>query len=235
VGFALGPCPAPRISDMAMITAITTHAIAPSLATAYGKNGLPLAFRIEYSRRYCSFLPPVHEWPPRRACRLSVAHGLYTSCLVELGPLLGLEPRWRGRAELRHEIQVSADQCGDQPRNDQHVNRVEAGEGGRAEFRSRSEEVAQVRADQRTGCGDVVCDDGRPVRALVERQQVARERHHHGEDQQHHTDHPIELARVLVRRRTGTCAPCEGTPAPPSRSRPTGACRARTGRGTRRW
>jgi hypothetical protein len=24
------------------------------LATAYGKNGLPWLFRIEYSRRYCS-------------------------------------------------------------------------------------------------------------------------------------------------------------------------------------
>ena len=30
-------------------------AMTESLATAYGKNGFPCAFRIEYSRRYCSF------------------------------------------------------------------------------------------------------------------------------------------------------------------------------------
>ena len=38
-----------------MITTITITAIIESLATAYGKNGLPWFFRIEYSRRYCSF------------------------------------------------------------------------------------------------------------------------------------------------------------------------------------
>ena len=38
-----------------MITAITITAIAPSLTTAYGKNGLPSFFSCEYSRRYASF------------------------------------------------------------------------------------------------------------------------------------------------------------------------------------
>ena len=38
-----------------MITAITITAMIESLTIAYGKNGLPWAFRIEYSRRYCSF------------------------------------------------------------------------------------------------------------------------------------------------------------------------------------
>ena len=42
---------------MVMITAITTHAINASLVTAYGKNGLPSAFRSAYSRRYSSFCP----------------------------------------------------------------------------------------------------------------------------------------------------------------------------------
>ena len=37
-----------------MITAITIAAIVASLATMYGKNGLPWFFRIEYSRRYAS-------------------------------------------------------------------------------------------------------------------------------------------------------------------------------------
>jgi hypothetical protein len=34
VGSALGPSSAPRMSDMRMIASMTTHAIAPSLATA---------------------------------------------------------------------------------------------------------------------------------------------------------------------------------------------------------
>jgi hypothetical protein len=37
-----------------MMTPITMTAISESLATAYGKNGLPWLLRIEYSRRYCS-------------------------------------------------------------------------------------------------------------------------------------------------------------------------------------
>ncbi len=37
-----------------MITASVTQAISESFAMAYGKNGLPWFFRIEYSRRYCS-------------------------------------------------------------------------------------------------------------------------------------------------------------------------------------
>ena len=51
VGSAFGPSSAPNISARKMITAITTHAITASLVTAYGKNGLPSFFRIEYSRR----------------------------------------------------------------------------------------------------------------------------------------------------------------------------------------
>src|SRR5207249_11854207 len=55
VGSALGPSSAPRTIDSAMMTPITMHAMAASLATAYGKNGFPCALRIAYSRRYCSF------------------------------------------------------------------------------------------------------------------------------------------------------------------------------------
>src|SRR3954469_4661314 len=55
VGSAFGPSSAPSTIDIVMITPITTHAIAASLATAYGKNGLPCAFSSAYSRRYSSF------------------------------------------------------------------------------------------------------------------------------------------------------------------------------------
>src|SRR4051812_39354002 len=47
VGSALGPSSAPRTIDIVMITSITMQAIVESLATAYGKNGLPWAFRTE--------------------------------------------------------------------------------------------------------------------------------------------------------------------------------------------
>ena len=51
VGSAFGPSSAPSTSDSRMIVNITMHAISPSFATAYGKNGLPLAFCRPYSRR----------------------------------------------------------------------------------------------------------------------------------------------------------------------------------------
>ncbi len=51
IASALGPSSAPRISAIAMITSSVMRAIAPSLATAYGKNALPWFFCCEYSRR----------------------------------------------------------------------------------------------------------------------------------------------------------------------------------------
>ena len=51
VGSALGPSSAPNISARNAITKITIIAMIESLATAYGKNGLPSFFRIAYSRR----------------------------------------------------------------------------------------------------------------------------------------------------------------------------------------
>src|SRR5262245_48266586 len=84
VGSAFGPSSAPRISDMKMITIRTMQAISESLPTAYGKNGLPLAFSALYSRRYCSFWRASIE----RSDPLLVGHGL------------GLHPRRCRGAEL---------------------------------------------------------------------------------------------------------------------------------------
>ena len=84
------------------------------------------------------------------------------------------------------------------PGIEQHVDRIEARQRGGAEFRAAAQEVAQVGADQRAGAVDVHAHDRRPVGALVERQQIAGEGHHHRQDQQHDADHPVELARVLV-------------------------------------
>src|SRR3954466_4447643 len=64
VGSAFGPSSAPRTIDMTMIDSMTTQAMAESFATAYGKNGFPWAFRIEYSRRYSSFSARFTPVPP---------------------------------------------------------------------------------------------------------------------------------------------------------------------------
>jgi hypothetical protein len=55
VGSAFGPSSAPRTSAMRMMIPTTIAAMIESLATAYGKNGLPWDLRTEYSRRYSSF------------------------------------------------------------------------------------------------------------------------------------------------------------------------------------
>src|SRR5664280_1045569 len=176
VGFALGPSSAPSTSDIAMMTAITMHAIAESLATAYGKNGLPFDFRIAYSRRYSSF----SRWfiaglrpSPRGAVRVGSC-GLDLR-LAQLWSRLRLLPRGRGRAELGDQVQVRADQRRDRAGHEQHVDRVEARERRRAEFRAAAQEVAEVGPEQRAGAVDVHAHDRRPIGALVEREQVARE------------------------------------------------------------
>src|SRR5438067_1883840 len=110
VGSALGPISAPNISDRKMITIMTTSAMIASFATAYGKNGLPWFFRIEYSRRYVSF----SAW---FTSALS-----YVRLLDRLGLGLDLQPRWRRRAELRDQVDVRADQGKQGAGKQQHVN-----------------------------------------------------------------------------------------------------------------
>src|ERR671925_456650 len=51
VGSALGPSSAPKMIDIVMMASRTMHAMIESFVTAYGKNGFPCDFRIEYSRR----------------------------------------------------------------------------------------------------------------------------------------------------------------------------------------
>ena len=94
---------------------------------------------------------------------------------------------------------MRADQRGDQARDEQHVERVEAADRGGPELRSGPQEVRQVGADDRPRGVDVHGHHGGPEGALVERQQVAGQAHHQREHQQHHADHPVQLARVLVR------------------------------------
>ena len=84
------------------------------------------------------------------------------------------------------------------PGDQQHVDRVEARERRGAEVRAAEQEVRQERSDERAAGVDVDTDDRGPVRALVERQQVAGEAHRQRQDQQHDADHPRQLARVLV-------------------------------------
>src|SRR3954447_22347982 len=116
-----------------MMIAITISIMMLSFATAYGKNGLPLDFSSAYSRRYSSF------------SRWFISDVLLAELLVDVGP----HPRRRRGAELGHEVEMGADQRGDQPGHEQHVDRVEARQGRGAEFGTTSQEVRQERADQR--------------------------------------------------------------------------------------
>src|SRR3954452_16097681 len=114
--------------DSAAIVSTTIAAMMLSFATAYGKNGFPLDFRIAYSRRYCSF----SAW--------FISHLV----LDELPVQVGLHPRRCRGAELGDEVDVSADQRGDQAGHEQHVDRVEARQRGGAELRPAAQEVAEV-------------------------------------------------------------------------------------------
>src|SRR5829696_8840238 len=98
---------------MPMIAIMTTMAIAPSFATASGKNGLPAAFWMAYPRRYCSF----SRWFTRSDL-----------LAAQLVALLRLQPGRGGRAELRDEVEVGADQRDERARDQEHVDRVEARE-----------------------------------------------------------------------------------------------------------
>src|SRR5947209_20406312 len=57
VGSDLGPSSAPKYSDRKTIIPITIAAIHASLATMYGKNGLPSFFSAEDSLSYASLSP----------------------------------------------------------------------------------------------------------------------------------------------------------------------------------
>src|SRR4051812_19930082 len=100
-----------------MMTTITNSILMLSLATAYGKNGLPFAFSSAYSRRYSSF------------SRWFMSDLLLAELLVDVRA----HPRRRGRAELGDQVQVRADQRRDQPGHEQHVDRVEPRQRGCAE------------------------------------------------------------------------------------------------------
>src|SRR5205085_11223438 len=135
---ALGPSSAPKRIAIAMITTSTGDAMAPSLNTVYGKNGLPCPLKTWYSRRYCSCA---------RAFTRSLPAPRLDLFLRELARLLRLHPRRRGHAQLHDEVEMGADERRHQARNEQHVDRVEAADRGRPELRAAAQEVGEVRPD----------------------------------------------------------------------------------------
>src|SRR5688572_12770565 len=114
------------MTAIAMITTSTIAAMMESFSTAYGKNGFPWDFRIWYSRRYCSL---------SRA--FTSASDVFL--LERLGQLC-LQPWRSGGSQLHDQIQVDRDQRGDQDRDQQHVDRIEARQGRGAELRPGAQE-----------------------------------------------------------------------------------------------
>ncbi len=68
-----------------------------------------------------------------------------------------------------------------------------------ADDRSAVDQVHQVGADKRDAAHDGGADAQTPVGVLVEAQHLSGEGHAQGQQQQHHTDDPGQLARKLVR------------------------------------
>src|SRR6185437_5872934 len=66
-----------------------------------------------------------------------------------------LEPRRGGNAELGDQVEMGADQRGHGARDQEHVYRVEARQGGRVEVRATEQEVRQERPDERATGVDV--------------------------------------------------------------------------------
>ena len=90
----------------------------------------------------------------------------------------------------------------DQERQDgrQHgdVKHVEAEQGFLADGGIAQQEELDVLADDRGVAGDRGAHRDRPEGQLVPRQQVAGEAEEEGEQEQHDSQHPVELARLLV-------------------------------------
>ncbi len=81
------------------------------------------------------------------------------------------------------------------------MERVEAEQRARPDLVAPDQEVLHRRADDRDVVDEVRTDRNRPVAQLVPGKQVAREGEAEREQQQHHADGPVELARLLVRAR----------------------------------
>ena len=94
---------------------------------------------------------------------------------------------------------MQPDQPGYGTGQDEHVQRVEAGERVPADLLARSEELREPRPEERRRPVQVDPDDARPVGRLVPREEVAGESLGHPARQQQDADDPVQLARVLVR------------------------------------
>ena len=103
-----------------------------------------------------------------------------------------------GEAVLAHAPDVHGQHQDQEHREHGDVQRVEAQQRVLADLGATDQQVLQLAADQRDVVHEIRADRDRPVRQLVPGQQVAGEREREREQQQHHADHPVELARLLV-------------------------------------
>ena len=79
------------------------------------------------------------------------------------------------------------------------MRRVEPGQGGATDVLPGHDERREEATDDRRPRGLLGCDDDGPERVLVPPQQLARERHREGREQEERAAHPIRLAGELVR------------------------------------
>ena len=93
---------------------------------------------------------------------------------------------------------MDREQRAQREREDEDVDAEEAAHRRAGDVRPAPEEEQQLVADQRDPARDLGAHHGRPVRALVPREQVAREAEAERDEQQPAAHHPGQLARVLV-------------------------------------
>ena len=107
---------------------------------------------------------------------------------------------YRPRAALQaHEHEMRDDQPDQQRRQEDHVRGVPTRERQRTDRRSALEHCRHRITRDRRQPRDVDRDDRRPVRALIPRQQIPRQRESQDEAEERQPGEPRDLARRLVR------------------------------------
>lgn len=132
----------------------------------------------------------------------------YEGCDGVLENLLRIKFLLRARCVLGNrcdavaadQVDVNHDQQHGERRQQQHVRRVEAREGHRADGSAVAAEQSQnVRARARRERGDLRRDHGAPIGAIVPGQKVSGEAVSQGDQQQDAAHHPGGLARFFIR------------------------------------
>src|SRR3954471_14194973 len=134
-----------------MITTTTTNDMIVSCHIAYGKNGFPRSLTSSLycwkTRRRSTIRSLATRVPPRRRTRQTrPAAAIRRRFRERTRSGCFLRPRRGGDTEAHDEVQVQPDERGYRPRNQQHVDRVEARQCVAVDVRPALQELGYERA-----------------------------------------------------------------------------------------